>query len=87
MARKKLLIATAGTVLFIGGSIIIVALTLIGPRNLWGMLRYDQRREGLLQVGDKAPDGVLTDLQGEKSVRLEQAMGGRPLVLIFGSYT
>ena len=74
-------------VVLIVDSLMMLAVLLIGPRNIWGMLRYDQRREGVLQVGDKAPDGVLTELQGGKFIHLEQAMGGQPLVLIFGSYT
>jgi hypothetical protein len=69
------------------GSLIILPLVLIGPRNIWGMLRYDQRREGALKVGDQAPDVVLAELQGGKSIQLEQEMGKRPLVLIFGSFT
>ncbi len=69
----------------------------IGPRNIfhvsrvrdfdWGRIRYDQRREGDLVVGDKAPDVVLTALDGISAVRLHERTGGRPLVLIFGSYT
>jgi hypothetical protein len=58
----------------------------IGPRNVWGMLRYDHRREGDLVVGDLAPDVVLTALDGT-SVRLHERIGARPVVLIFGSYT
>jgi hypothetical protein len=58
----------------------------IGPRNVWGMLRYDQRRDGDLRVGDRAPDVVLTALDGSP-VRLRDRIGERPLVLIFGSYT
>jgi len=58
----------------------------IGPRNIVGMLLYDQRREGLLQVGDLAPDVVLENLAGEE-VHLADSMGERPLVLIFGSFT
>ena len=58
----------------------------IGPRNVWGMLRYDQRQEGSLRVGDRAPDVALTALDGSP-VRLEDRIGERPLILIFGSYT
>ena len=36
-----------------------------GPRNLIGMLRYDQRREGDLKVGDRAPDVTLLALDGK----------------------
>lgn len=59
----------------------------IGPANIWGMLRYDQRREGDLVVGQKAPDLILTQLDGETKVKLLEQAGGRPLVLIFGSFT
>ena len=59
----------------------------IGPRNIVGMLRYDQRREGDLKVGDRAPDIGLVALDGVSQVSLHQLLGKRPLVLIFGSYT
>ncbi len=59
-----------------------------GPRNLIGMLRYDQRAEGALKVGDVAPDVVLTALDGTTQVPL---LGGsdvrQPTVVIFGSFT
>lgn len=58
----------------------------MGPRDFFGMLRYDQREEGDLKVGDAAPDVELRELDG-RSVRLRERIGGRPLVLIFGSYT
>lgn len=67
----------------------------IGPRNVVGMLRYDTRREGALKVGDLAPDVELRVLPGgdgapgrEAAVaRLRDQLKGRPLVLIFGSFT
>lgn len=65
----------------------VAAMVVIGPRNLWGMLLYDQRRDGDLQVGDQAPDVELTALDGTTRVRLSDRIGQRPLVLIFGSYT
>ena len=58
-----------------------------GPRNLIGMLRYDQREEGTLKVGDRAPDVALISLDGRTPVRLSSALGGRPTVLVFGSFT
>ena len=57
-----------------------------GPRNVWGMLRYDQREEGTLKVGDAAPDVTLVALDGAP-VRLHEHLGTKPVVLIFGSYT
>ena len=59
----------------------------IGVSNIIGMLRYDQRREGALKIGDAAPDVELGALDGEHGVRLLDALHGKPLVLVFGSYT
>jgi len=58
-----------------------------GPRNLLGILRYDQRREGDLKVGDRAPDVTLVALDGTTPVRLSERFGGKPTVLILGSFT
>ena len=58
-----------------------------GPRNLIGMIRYDQREEGTLKVGDKAPDVALLELDGKTPVRLAERLGARPTVLVFGSFT
>ena len=59
----------------------------MGPRNVIGMLRYDQRQEGALKVGDPAPDVSLIALDGATEVRLRDRIGAKPLVLVFGSYT
>lgn len=99
---KKVMI-WAGLVTIAGAlAVAVVAFIRIGPRNLWGMIRYDQRREGELAVGDRAPDVVLTALDGVTQVRLYEQIekireqtgtqagkepAKRPLVLIFGSYT
>ena len=59
----------------------------IGPRNIIGMLRYDQRQEGKLKVGDRAPDVALLSLDGKSPVRVYESIGDKPLVLVFGSFT
>jgi hypothetical protein len=59
----------------------------IGPSNVVGMIRYDQRREGRLRVGDPAPDVSLVTLDGESRRSLGEFFGERPVVLIFGSFT
>jgi hypothetical protein len=59
----------------------------IGPRNVIGMLRYDQRREGDLRVGVPAPDVSLVALDGRTPVRIANSIGKQPLVIVFGSYT
>ncbi|HKA37543.1 MAG TPA: hypothetical protein VKH43_12035 [Thermoanaerobaculia bacterium] len=59
-----------------------------GPRNVIGFLRYgSQRTEGTLKVGDRAPDVSLVALDGKTDVRLAGRADGKPLVLVFGSYT
>jgi hypothetical protein len=83
--KKKMLWAGAvlGIVLVAAGGYGVYQ---IGPRNVIGMLRYDQREEGELKVGDPAPDVVLAALDGGE-VRLRDRIGARPVVLVFGSYT
>ncbi|HWM92698.1 MAG TPA: hypothetical protein VN493_18180 [Thermoanaerobaculia bacterium] len=58
----------------------------MGPRDYFGMMRYDQREEGELAVGAPAPDVTLLGLDG-RSVRLRDRIGAKPVVLVFGSYT
>jgi hypothetical protein len=80
---KIILIAFA--VLLLAAAIFVVVM--IGPRNIIGMLRYDQRKEGPLKVGDAAPDIALVALDGATPVHLRESVGGKPLIIIFGSYT
>jgi hypothetical protein len=65
----------------------IYAVVTIGPKNLIGMLRYDQREEGTLRVGDRAPDVELLATDGTTPVRLSDRLGNRPHVIVFGSFT
>jgi amino acid transporter len=58
-----------------------------GPRNVIGMLRYDQREEGTLKVGDRAPEVALLALDGKTPVKLSERLGGKPTVLVFGCFT
>ncbi len=80
---KKILIAVGLLV----AAVVAYGVISFGPRNVIGMLRYDQRREGNLKVGDRAPDVSLLALDGTTPVSLKDAVGGKPLVLIFGSFT
>jgi hypothetical protein len=81
---KKILIGLGVlAVLAAGGMTYMIG----GPRNVIGMLRYDQRQEGTLRVGDKAPEVSLLALDGKTPVRLSEKLGGKPTVLIFGSFT
>ena len=78
---KKVVLAVAALVLPAAG----VVVARIGPRNVVGMIRYDQRREGDLQVGQRAPAAMLIALDGRTRQPLLEP--GRPTVLIFGSFT
>lgn len=83
--KKKLLLAAA----VVGGLALaagIAMVVMIGPRNVIGMLRYDQREEGSLRVGDPAPDVALVTLDGQPA-RLADRFGAKPTVLVFGSFT
>ncbi len=84
--KKAIRWTALGLGLVVAG-VVTWALITIGPRNVWGMLRYDTRQEGALQVGDVAPDVSLMALDGHTRVHLTDRMGERPLVVIFGSYT
>jgi len=81
---KRILLGLAAlVVLAIGGMTYMIG----GPRNLIGMLRYDQRQEGALKIGDRAPDVTLFALDGTTPVKLSSELGGKPTVLVFGSFT
>jgi len=81
---KKIVVGVATLALLaLGGFTYMVG----GPRNLVGMLRYDQREEGRLKVGDRAPDVTLVALDGKTPVQLSSQIGGKPTVLVFGSFT
>lgn len=79
---KKLLLAFG--VLVIGAASVMVAK--IGPRNVIGMIRYDQRRDGDLKVGDRAPAAMLVALDG-KTRQPMLSPSSQPTILIFGSFT
>jgi len=83
MLKKIVIVVAVLAVLALGAVTYMIG----GPRNLIGMLRYDQREEGTLKVGDRAPDVGLIALDGTTPVRLSDQLGGRPTVLIFGSFT
>ena len=79
---KKVLLALA--TLVVAGAGVMVAK--IGPRNVIGMIRYDQRRDGDLKVGDRAPAAMLVALDGKTQTPLLET-SGKPTILIFGSFT
>ena len=84
MSLRKKIVLVAGVLVF---GVIAFAVISFGPRNILGMLRYDQRKEGSLKVGDRPPDVELVALDGQRRVRLAGSIGHEPLVLLFGSFT
>ena len=80
---KKVLLGVVGVVAAAAGFFVWK----MGPRNVIGMLRYDQRREGDLVVGNTAPDVSLVSLDGRTRRPLLAPDRTKPLVLVFGSYT
>jgi hypothetical protein len=81
---KKMLIGLGVLVVVAAGAFTYM---IGGPRNVIGMLRYDQRQEGRLKVGDAAPEVALLALDGKTPVKLSERLGGKPTVLVFGSFT
>jgi hypothetical protein len=60
-----------------------------GPKDAFYMIRYalPHMHRGTLKVGDQAPDARLVALDGSSSFHIREKTKGRPLVLVFGSFT
>ncbi|MCI0411386.1 hypothetical protein L0222_01140 [bacterium] len=81
---KKILLGILALLLLAGGAFVY---WIGGPSMVIGMIRYDQREEGRLRVGDRAPDVPLLSLDGKNQLQLSSFIGPKPLVLVFGSFT
>ena len=59
------------------------------PKDAYGMVRYalPHMHRGKLKPGDSAPDAALLALDGKAQFRIHDRIGGRPLMVVFGSYT
>jgi hypothetical protein len=59
------------------------------PKDVYYMVRYafPHMHQGNLKVGDAAPDARLVDLDGSTRFHLREKTGGKPLVVVFGSFT
>jgi hypothetical protein len=68
-----------------------VALSILagGPKDALYMVRYalPHMHRGHLKVGDEAPDARLVALDGSTHFHIRERADGRPLVLVFGSFT
>jgi len=81
-------------------SVVALAVLLVGafiglsvmagsPKDAYGMLRYalPHMHRGTLTVGNDAPDARLVALDGSSTFHIRERTSGRPLVLVFGSFT
>ncbi len=59
------------------------------PKDAVYMVRYaiPHMHRGNLKVGDTAPDAKLFALNGSETFHVRQRTSGKPLVLVFGSFT
>jgi len=71
--------------------VVCVSLSILAgsPKDAIGMVRYalPHMHRGNLQVGSDAPDAILVSLDGATRFHLRERTQGRPLVLVFGSFT
>ncbi len=83
---------------WVRGALILVGLVVVGGLGVTGYIealkrnwiaynQYDTRSEGILRVGDPAPDLALRPVGEEEPVQLSSLFNQHPLVLVFGSYT
>ena len=59
------------------------------PKDAYGMVRYalPHMHRGKLKAGDAAPDASILTLNGSDRFRIQDRIAGRPLMVVFGSYT
>jgi hypothetical protein len=59
------------------------------PKDAIGMVRYalPHMHRGNLQVGSDAPDATLVSLDCATRLHIRERTQGKPLVLVFGSFT
>ena len=70
---------------------VFVALSVMagGPKDAFYMVRYalPHMHRGNLKPGDGAPDAKLFALNGTDTFHIRERSNGKPLVLVFGSFT
>jgi hypothetical protein len=76
------------------GALLLVAFIALSvmagsPKDALYMVRYalPHMHRGNLKVGDAAPDAKLFALNGSDTFHVRERTGGKPLVLVFGSFT
>ena len=83
---KWFLIPLAALILLLGIGLSYLAGS---PKDAIGMVRYalPHMHRGNLNVGSDAPDAALVALDGQTRFHLRERTNGKPLVLVFGSFT
>ena len=68
---------------------IFLSLMAGSPKDAVYMVHYafPHMHRGTLKVGDEAPDARLVALDGTTNFHIREKTAGRPLVLVFGSFT
>lgn len=87
MKSKTRSIVTAVVIVAVSAGAFFLARFEAMKRGYIRIDEYDIRSEGVLREGDLAPDLELERLDGTGRVRLSDLHAGKPLVLLFGSYT
>ena len=77
------------TLVLLVGAFVGLSLMAGSPKDAYGMVRYafPHMHRGKLKVGDDAPDARLVALNGGDRFHIRERTGGKPLVLVFGSFT
>lgn len=77
------------TVVLLLGAFVGLSLMAGSPKDAYGMVRYafPHMHRGNLKVGDDAPDARLVALNGSDRFHIRERTAGKPLVLVFGSFT
>lgn len=75
-------------VLLVGAGVVL-SLMAGSPKDALYMVRYafPHMHRGNLKVGDAAPDARLFALNGADTFHIRERTAGKPLVLVFGSFT
>jgi hypothetical protein len=77
------------TLVLLVGAFVGLSMMAGSPKDAYGMVRYafPHMHRGKLKLGDDAPDARLVALNGSDRFHIRERTGGKPLVLVFGSFT
>lgn len=78
-----------GLVALVVAACVVLSFMAGSPKDAIQMVRFalPYMHRGNLHVGDNAPDVKLVALDGTSTFQLREHLQGKPLVLVFGSFT